>query len=95
MYVCMYVFVGVGFPMHCDLMWSTVRPLPENSGTNPSGGDMVNFLDGKCPSGSLWELGVLLRAVNLLHGSNSLKSLPKDFVPEFFRHEKFDDLRRD
>jgi hypothetical protein len=41
------------------------------------------------PSGSLWEL-----AVNLLHGSNSLKSLPKDFVPEFFR-EKFDDLRRD
>jgi hypothetical protein len=37
----------------------------------------------------------LLRAVNLLHGSNSLKSLPKDFVPEFFRPEKFDDLRRD
>jgi hypothetical protein len=37
------------------------------------------------PSGSLWELGVLLRAVNLLHGSNSLKSLPKDSVPEFFR----------
>jgi hypothetical protein len=35
------------------------------------------------PSGSLWELGVLLRAVNLLHGSNSLKTLPKDIVPEF------------
>jgi hypothetical protein len=47
------------------------------------------------PSGSLWELGVLLLAVNLLHGSNSLKSLPKDFVPEFIRPEKFDDLRRD
>jgi hypothetical protein len=74
-----YVFIGVGFPMHRDLIWSVVRPLwifkqppcahtgparyfhlPENSGTNPSGGDMVNFLDGKVlqiwPSGSLWEL---------------------------------------
>jgi hypothetical protein len=40
------------------------------------------------PSGSLRELGVLLHAVNLLHGSNSLKSLPKDFVPKFFRPEK-------
>jgi hypothetical protein len=64
----MYVFVGAGFPMHCDLIWSIVRPLwifkpppclhtwparwfhlPENSGTNPSGGDMVNVLDGQCP----------------------------------------------
>jgi hypothetical protein len=25
MYV--YVFVGAGFPMHCDLIWSIVRPL--------------------------------------------------------------------
>jgi hypothetical protein len=27
MYVCMYVFVGAGFPMHCNLIWSIVRPL--------------------------------------------------------------------
>jgi hypothetical protein len=26
-YVRMYVFVGAGFPMHCDLIWSIVRPL--------------------------------------------------------------------
>jgi hypothetical protein len=64
-----YVFVGAGFPMHCDLIWSIVSPLlifkqppcahtgparqfhlPENSGTNPSGGDMVNFLDGYYPN---------------------------------------------
>jgi hypothetical protein len=24
---CMYVFVGTGFPMHRDLIWSIVRPL--------------------------------------------------------------------
>jgi hypothetical protein len=36
-------------------------------------------------SDSLREYEVLLRAVNVLHGSNGLKSLPKDFVPEFFR----------
>jgi hypothetical protein len=27
MYVCMYLFVGAGFPMHRDLIWSIVRPL--------------------------------------------------------------------
>jgi hypothetical protein len=67
----MYVFVGAGFPMHCDLIWSIVRPLwifkqppclltgparwfhlPENSGTNPSGGDMVNFLAQRFPLGT-------------------------------------------
>jgi hypothetical protein len=25
--VYVYVFVGAGFPMHCDLIWSIVRPL--------------------------------------------------------------------
>jgi hypothetical protein len=46
-------------------------------------------------SDSLREYEVLLRAVNVLHRSNGLKSLPKDFVPEFFRPDKFDDLLRD
>jgi hypothetical protein len=26
-YVYVYVFVGAGFPMHRDLIWSIVRPL--------------------------------------------------------------------
>jgi hypothetical protein len=26
-YMYVYVFVGAGFPMHCNLIWSIVRPL--------------------------------------------------------------------
>jgi hypothetical protein len=26
-YMYVYVFVGAGFPMHCDPIWSIVRPL--------------------------------------------------------------------
>jgi hypothetical protein len=52
--------------------------LPLADGTElppPAGGIGDYYLDGKCPA----------IAVNILHGSNGLKSLPEDLFPEFFR----------